>query len=61
MLIPVWLIATIIFIALLVVTPFCFRSKGWLDFATPIFIAAFWAMEIIGYLIFWIILLAFFN
>lgn len=57
MFLPIWAIATIIYIAVLVITVFAYDSDGGIympDFTIPVF----WVLETFAYLIFWIIYLA---
>ncbi len=56
---PIWLLATIIFIVLVVVTVcIALHKMSAYDFATPIIALIFLFLEIVAYLIFWIVFLA---
>lgn len=60
MFIPMWLIVSIILAFVIFITPFFFGKDGEYDLGNLLKIFAAWFIEIIGYLIFWIIYLGFF-
>lgn len=55
-----WLIVSIILAFVIFITPFFFGKDGEYDLGNLLKIFAAWFIEIIGYLIFWIIYLGFF-